>query len=168
MPIERNDVAGWILRCRPDVWDLEQVRAQGPQPVPFGIQPTYRAGLIEVGDPVFLWVAGAAAHRGLTAVGEVTSAPSERVEPDLWLDARRRDADQPYLDVQLRFFEAPIRPTVLREVWDLRDMELLRVPRALNPSIVKIRELRALQRLISHIATDDLGDNAAENTAAVG
>jgi hypothetical protein len=82
----------------------------------------------------------------------------------LWLDARRKGQELPYLDVALRFLDDPVRPGVLRDVWDLRDMELLRVPRALNPSIVKVRELRALQRLISHAASDHAGEAAETAT----
>ena len=148
MPVSRDDAAGWMLRCRPTVWDLDAVRAR-PGPVPFALARTYRRHLLHVGDPVFLWVGGGGAGSGLAATGSVVAPATDRVEPSLWRDSERAADEQPYADVALDFLPAPIAPNDVRAVAALAGLELLCTPRAGNPTIVRNGELGALQDLVA-------------------
>ena len=137
-----------MLRCRPTVWDLDAVR-RNPGRVPFALARTYRRHLLKVGDPVFLWIGGGGAESGLGATGSVVAPATDRVEPALWRDPERAAADQPYADIALEFLPAPIAPRDVRAVAALVGLELLRTPRAGNPTIVRDGELRALQDLVA-------------------
>lgn len=158
MTIDRRDVAGWMLRCRPDVWDVEAAAAASPAPLPFGLQRTYRSSLPEPGDPVLLWTGGRGRRRGVAATGAVVAPADVRAESRLWRDPARGDDPLPYLDVALHFLPVPVTPEELRDVEELQDLEILRVPRAPNPSMVTLRQLRALHRLIGAVAAADVVD----------
>ncbi len=157
MTISRIDVAGWILRCRPDYWDVDEARRRSPEPLPFSLQPTYRLALVLPGDPVFLFIGGSGrgsgGGAGVAAVGTVDGPPKESITSELWLNPEQGNKSRPYVSVQWTFLAEPIPRRELVDTWDLRHLELLRVPRALNPSLVRIGELRALQRLTSHAAS---------------
>ena len=147
MAIARSDVAGWILRTRPDLWDIDAARAAGATPVPFALQRTYRTGIVAEGDPVFLWAAGRAG--GIVAAGVVTAAVAERVEPRLWRDGGRGAAVRPYIDVRLDFLTAPVASAAVAGAHALARLEVLHVPRAPNPSVVTAPELAALRELVA-------------------
>lgn len=148
MPITRDDAAGWILRCQPGIWAIGKVREECADPVPFALAATYRRNLIHAGDPVFLWVGGSGPEAGVAAVGTVTAPATSRIEPAFWLDPERGQSERPYISVELHFLDVPVPRAAIANVRELRALELLRVPRALNPSVVTARELPALRRLL--------------------
>jgi hypothetical protein len=99
------------------------------------LRPTYRADLVEPGQPVLLWVSGrsTATPAGIHAHGTTTG---------------RAVHDGTALRVPLRL--APVQPPVLRsELLEhpvLRGAEVLRMPAGSNPSYLTRDELAALRR----------------------
>jgi hypothetical protein len=98
------------------------------------LRPTYRADLVEAGQPVLLWVSGRdpSTPAGVHARG-VTAGPAAY------------DGSQVRVPLRLE----PVVPPVLRaEMLDhlvLRGAEVLRMPAGSNPSYLTLDELAALE-----------------------
>ncbi len=75
-----SPVGAWLLKARPDVWDVHGALRSGSPITSWPMASTYRVTLVAPGQPCGLWVAAGGPGdppAGLYAVGSVTSAPVE-------------------------------------------------------------------------------------------
>jgi hypothetical protein len=124
--LERDDVATWVLKANPDIYDVEAALEVGAFDE-WRLAPSYRLELISVGDPCLLWVTGE--DRGFCGAGEVTDLPVVgQGGTEYWRDLREKMKVRPYL------------PVDMRPIPKIREDELLSDPRFGEPEIIRVRQ----------------------------
>lgn len=143
-----------MLKAAPGVWDLEAALASGDVPTSWRLAPTYRVDLVDTGDPVVLWrTRGWAGPCGVVAVGLVLDRPDLAdevpgdVDDPLWVSASARDRPRPRLEVSLDVLDSPVAVEQTDAVAELRNLEVRRVPRIGNPSVITPAQWGALKRI---------------------
>ncbi|SDP59346.1 hypothetical protein SAMN05660199_04326 [Klenkia soli] len=132
--LTRADVGCWVLKSA----RLPDLVAPGWAPgtavdLTRCVRPSYRLGLISVGDPVLLWCSGRA-DPGVHATGTVTGA----VEAS---------DDGPVVVVRWVRREPPLPRGALLADPVARDAEVLRMPAGSNPSWLSPAQWRAVRDL---------------------
>jgi hypothetical protein len=165
-------VAGWLLKAAPGVWDLEAALAAGEVPTSWRLARSYRVALVRVGDPVVLWrTRGWSGPAGVVAFGSVEAPPSggrrssgatagasggpaivDELPGDAsdprWLDAAARDRPRPRVHIRLEVLDDPLTLEQVANHPDLTGLEVRRVPRIGNPSVITPDQLQALESLL--------------------
>ncbi len=143
------------MKAAPGVWDLESALAAGEVPTSWRLAPTYRVELIQPGDPVVLWrTRGWSGPAGVVAAGSVVAAPDpsdvRRGDPDdhRWVSPAARDQPRPRVEVGLEVLSQPVTVERTDGVPALRRLEVRRVPRIGNPSVITPEQWLALERLM--------------------
>ena len=143
-----------MLKAAPGVWDLEEALAAGEVPTSWRLAPTYRVELIEPGDPVVLWrTRGWSGPAGVVAVGAVLERPdpsdlrSGDPEDPRWVSRAARDRPRPRVEVALEVLPRPVPVERCDAVPALAGLEVRRVPRIGNPSVITPGEWMALGAL---------------------
>jgi len=80
-----SPVGAWLLKARPDVWDVHGALRSATPITSWPMAVTYRVNLVAPGQPCGLWItAGGPGHppAGLYATGWITSAPVEDPESE--------------------------------------------------------------------------------------
>jgi hypothetical protein len=97
------------------------------------VRPTYRAGLVEPGQPVLLWVSGRSATTpaGVHAQGVTTGVA-------------RYDGSSISVPLTLEPVEPPVPRALLLDHPVLSGIEVLRMPAGSNPSYLTREQLAAL------------------------
>lgn len=137
------------------MWDLEAALADGDVPTSWRLAATYRVELIEPGDPVVLWrTRGWTGPSGIVAVGHVAERSDrfdERpgdVDDRRWVSASARDRPRPRVEVRLEVLGTPVSVERTDRVAQLRNLEVRRVPRIGNPSVITPDQWEALKKLL--------------------
>jgi len=150
-----QDVGGWTLTCNPNTWDLRDFLAAGGGRIDgWSVQPSYRLGLIEPGQPVYLWVTKGAADidSGVWARGCVVERPQRDVPDWRWLDHEKARRTDTFLPLDLHLFELLVPRDHVRGTRGLEDLEILRSPQMSNPQVVRPAEVALLDGLIGPLA----------------
>ncbi len=146
------DVGGWLLKARRDVWDVVGAMAGREPLTSWRLTPSYRVGMIRVGDPVVLWLTGSTRQMpppGVWAVGTVTGDIDERQgSGGGWIDLEARDQVRPRVPVNLSVLEQPLLRTELAAHADFAEAEILVAPRVGNPGVLRRRELAVIADLV--------------------
>ena len=152
-----TEIGGWLLKAAPGVWDLEAALAEGDVPTSWRLAFSYRVGLINDGDPVVLWrTRGWSGPSGVVAIGQVNEPPDLAAErpgdPDdhRWVSPSERDRPRPRVGVALRVLEVPVPVERIDAVGALRSLEVRRVPRIGNPSVITPGQWAALVAMLEH------------------
>ena len=162
MPVERADIAAWLLKCNPQVWNLEAFLADGNDYIDsWSVADNYRTGLMEPGDRVLFWVSGPAAGampRGIWGFGHVTGYPRATVDiedeeaeegrEDYWLNLKQAARVRFFVPVYVTLFDKPVAATSLMKTPGLRSLEVVRAPQMSNPSFISPDELELLTPLM--------------------
>lgn len=148
--LDVETVAAWVLRSSPDVYDVETAIASGEVPEGWRLAYSYRVDMIDIGDPVVLWLSGSAS--GIIAAGAVAGPPDmDQGGTRYWIDEEEKAKVRPYLPVELH-------PVSKIEKWELmsdrrfNQAEVIRVPQMGNPSYLTDDEF-ALVRELMGLAT---------------
>lgn len=75
-----TEVAGWVFKANPEVWDVEAHLAGHGSVDRWTLAPGYRGDLLEAGHPAVLWLTGRRA--GVIAAGTVTGAAFDDLDED--------------------------------------------------------------------------------------
>ena len=141
------DIAGWILKGDPKVFDLDAALENGRVIERWSVHDTYRKDLMGKGQRCVLWRSGP--NSAIVAAGYVTgrvqrgtSNPSARVDPG---KAKRAKW---FVPVELHVLDVPIPRAELKAHPVLSQIELLRAKQMSNPTIVTPEELEALEALL--------------------
>jgi len=148
-------VGGWLLKARPDVWDLPAFLAAGGIVESWSLVDSYRLELMAPGDPCVLWMTGATGSRptpGLWAMGEIAGVPElgdggDDADDGFWLSDGERDRPRPRIAVRLDFFDPPIPRSVFADDPRFARAEIFRAPRAANPVALTPAELACLHEI---------------------
>jgi hypothetical protein len=157
-------IGGWLLKARPDVWDLPAYLAAGNIVESWSLVDSYRLELLAPGQPCVLWMTGATGSRptpGLWAMGELTGEPelgdADGLDGDghdghdgddgFWLSDGERDRPRPRIAVRLDFFDPPIPRAVFTDDPRLARAEIFRAPRAGNPVAFTPAELACIREI---------------------
>ena len=134
------DIAGWILKGDPKVFDLDAALENGRVIERWSVHDTYRKDLMGKGQRCVLWRSGP--NSAIVAAGYVTgrvqrgtSNPSARVDPG---KAKRAKW---FVPVELHVLDVPIPRAELKAHPVLSQIELLRAKQMSNPTIVTPEEL---------------------------
>lgn len=148
-------IGGWLLKAAPGVWDLEGALAAGEVPTSWRLAATYRVALMAAGDPVVLWrTRGWSGPAGVVATGSVTGRPDPldvrpgEPEDRRWVSPAARDRPRPRVDVALDVLADPVAIERVDGVPALRSLEVRRVPRIANPSVITPDQWGALEALM--------------------
>jgi len=144
-----TEVSAWLFKANPEVWDVLRHVDQGGAIDRWRMVPSYRVEFVQPGQRCVLWVTGAhsASHvPGVWAIGETTSDAYDDLSDheDLWLDDGTAHQVRPYVDLEMEILDEPISRMTLAADPDFREAEILRVPRAPNPSGLRAREFAAI------------------------
>ena len=138
------------------MWDLEGALTAGEVPTSWRLASTYRVELIEPGDPVVLWrTRGWTGPAGVVAAGTVIERPDRcelqpgDVDDHRWVSPAARDRPRPRVEVVLALLVRPVEVERTDGVQVLRDLEVRRVPRIGNPSVITPEQWQALEALIN-------------------
>lgn len=136
--VSLDNLGAWLLKCNGTTSDIADVAARRDPVRRWCVQPSYRTELMDAGQPLLFWVSGdRRTGPGVWATGELTGPPV--------LD----DGDRPKLRVplELRWFDEGSRVPrdLLRADERLAGLEVLRQPRAANPSFVTPAQLAAIR-----------------------
>jgi hypothetical protein len=131
------EIAAWMLKANPDVWDVIGHLNAGRVIDSWGVMPGYRADLMEPGDRCFVWVTGprgASWTPGIWAMGTVTAPPVPSEDEGLRL---RVGLDVHGLEPRLSRQELKSDPRFVAA-------EILRLPRMGNPLVITPAEVAAI------------------------
>ena len=131
---EGTEVAAWVFKANPDVWDVEGHLASHGAVNRWTLAPGYRGDLIAAGHPAVLWLTGARA--GVIAAGRVTGSAYEDLDAD---DGRLRR----WVPVALDAVDPVRKPTLLADPRCQR-LEMVRSARLGSPLALTQAELDAL------------------------
>ena len=143
------DWGAWVFKCNPDVWDVIGALEDGKGIDSWRVRESYRLGLMEPGDPFYLWVTGKQSQRGIWLYGHITGTFSPGVtdphyregpppsEPELFAEFR----DESWLDPH-------IPAGWLLQDPRFRDPEVVRAPQIANPSYFTKAEVAAVEDII--------------------
>lgn len=93
---------------------------------------------------------------GVVAIGQVNEPPDLAAErpgdPDdhRWVSPSERDRPRPRVGVALRVLEVPVPVERIDAVGALRSLEVRRVPRIGNPSVITPGQWAALMAMLEH------------------
>jgi hypothetical protein len=152
------EIAAWILKARPDMWDVGDWLSSGEQARSWRLADGPRVGLMAPGQRCFLWVTGPAAAPttpGIWAWGTVTGEVFDRAgDPDdvRWTDRDAQRQERPCVPVELTVLAEPIRRSDLRDDPRFTGCEILRAPRVGNPVVVSPGELAVLDEWLEGAA----------------
>jgi hypothetical protein len=139
--VTRESLGAWLIKVAPDAFPVEEHVRDGFRGVTTRcVRPSYRADLIERGQPVLLWVSGNESRvpAGIYAQGRTTG----RVDTEL------------VMPVAL----APLEPPILRaEIVAhpvLSSIEVVRMAAGSNPSFLSREHLDELRRRWPQVESD--------------
>lgn len=142
-----------MFKAKPEVWDIGAAFRDGVKLDWWRLAPTYRAGLLKIGQPCVLWVTRGDSRvpSGVWAVGEIDGEVFEDVgDPDdeLWRDQAAQRQLRPRVPIRLDVLEEPVLREEIMGDPRLSSIEILRVPRIGNPASLSPEEWLAMQDLI--------------------
>lgn len=153
--LDRQAIAGWLLKANPAIYDVE---AALQDRVPFSswrLAPSYRLELIAPSDPVVLWLTGP--DRGVIAAGVVTDVPvTSRGGTEYWVDAEEKAKIRPYLPVRMTPIPK-IREEELTSSASFQQAEVIRVRQMGNPSFLTHDELAIVKDLMGPRLVREVG-----------
>ena len=140
--ITRERLGSWLLKTRPGPGALLEPGADGRRVFRERcVARTYRAQLMQPGDPVLLWLSGPSGGHGPTpgiwGVGQVTDAAGVNEAGQFAVGLELPVAD-----------EVLLARDVLRADRGLAALEVLRMPAASNPSWLDREQWDALRGLL--------------------
>ena len=148
-----SPVGAWIFKANPAVWDVGSALRSGATVDQWRMAQTYRADLVAAGHPCALWVTnGDPRHEpGIWAVGEVIGEATEDVgDPDdpLWRDRAAQRQVRPYVDVRMEPRRHSLPRDLIRRDPRVSGIEVLRTPRAPNPTAATPEQWAVLSELL--------------------
>lgn len=153
----------WLVKADPQKWDIGRWLRGEVEITAWSVRDTYRLGLVRPGQPVVLWISGKArAHpAGAYALGRVLGPP-ETGQPDAdWLDLEAAASHDLFLPMSLGLLSEPVLRQEFLEHGALRDSEVIRQPKASNPSFLTKTEYAALLDLAGEEMDITLGPHGA-------
>ena len=144
------DIGAWILKARPDMWDIAGWLAGDEPAGSWRLADGPRVDLLAPGQRCFLWVTGPARARltpGVWATGTITGevfVQAGDLDDPRWTDRQAQRQERPFVPVELERFTEPISRTELRADPRFALSEILRAPRVGNPVVVTPGELAVL------------------------
>jgi hypothetical protein len=141
------DIAGWILKGDPKVFDLDAALENGRVVERWSVHDTYRKDLMGKGQRCVLWRSGP--NGAIVAAGYVTG-PVQRgtSDPSAWVDPGKAKRAKWFVPVELHVLDVPIPRAELKAHPVLSQVELLRAKQMSNPTIVTSEELEVLEELL--------------------
>ena len=132
--VSRDVLGAWLLRCNPTRTELARRFAD-----PVGhwcVSDNYRSRLIQVDDPVLLWISGRDPRyvRGIWGVGRVTAPAAD-------------SADGLRIGLELRLRDDPLTTDAELRAVGIDDLEVQRMPQGSNPSWVSRARLEQITAL---------------------
>ena len=138
-----TEVAAWVFKANPDVWDVEGHLARHGAVDRWTLAPGYRGDLVAAGHPAVLWLTGARA--GVIAAGRVTGSAYEDLDED---DGRWRR----WAPVHLEAVE-PVRKPLLVADPRCSRLEMVRSARLGSPLALTRAELDVVEDAIGAART---------------
>jgi hypothetical protein len=129
-------LGAWLVKARPDGLPLAELRASDFAGLTSRcVRPTYRAELVERGQPVLLWVSGRDPQHpaGIHAAGETTGGVQD-------------DGSELSMSVRLHAIDPVVRREEILAHPVLRDLEVVRMPAGSNPSYLDRAQYRTLRQ----------------------
>ena len=145
-----HDIAAWIFKARPDLWDIESWLASDEPADSWRMADGPRVDLLAPGQRCFLWVTGAARARltpGIWAAGRITGDVFVQAgdhDDARWTDREAQRQERPFVPVELDRLVEPIPRVELRADPRFSTSEILRAPRVGNPVVLTPGELAVL------------------------
>ena len=130
-----STLGAWLVKARPDGLPLAGLLDSGFAGLTSRcVRPTYRAELVEEGQPVLLWISGGDREHpaGVYAAGHTTGAVSQ-------------DGPELSMPVRLEAVEPVLRSELLGHPL-LRDLEVIRMAAGSNPSYLDKAQYRTLRQ----------------------
>lgn len=150
-----REIAAWMVKANPEIWDVVAWAEDHDWIDGWRLADSYRVPMMRAGDLCFLWVTGPASARyepGLWAVGMVTGDAAEDAGGgSLWVDSGEQAKRRPYIPLNLRILEDPIRRADLASDPRFESSEIIRQPQMGNPLIVTPGELAAIEDSIDDL-----------------
>lgn len=146
-------VGAWMLKARPDIWDIGSAIEQRLDLDWWRLADTYRADLVDVGHPCALWITRGdnRVPSGIWALGQVTGEVHvDSGDPDdpLWVDRVAQKQLRPRVPVHLRVLSQPLTREQIAADPRLSGLEILRVPRIGNPAAIRPDEWETILDLV--------------------
>jgi hypothetical protein len=150
--LDRVTVAegAWMIKCNPEVWDIEGFMADGRVDIEgWRVQRNYRVGLMEAGDPCYLWVSGSrrAVPPGVWGKGTIAGDAGVGDGDEYWFDETEGRAKK-YIPLELRIVPRPALKSDLVRDARFASAEVIRVAQAGNPLFVTEGEVGAIEDLL--------------------
>ena len=145
--VTRATLGAWVLKANPNIiWDVHGDRDRGGHVASWHLHASYRVALIEVGDPVLLWVTRDHARgrpAGFYGSGAVTQLPrADDVDVDDPDEVGRWE-----LGVAVDYLDEPVTKDELL-ARGLGTIEVIRAPRVGNPSYLTSEEATVVREFI--------------------
>jgi EVE domain len=145
-----HDIGAWILKARPDMWDIAGWLAGDEPAGSWRLADGPRVDLLAPGQRCFLWVTGTANARltpGVWAAGVITGevfVQAGDLDDPRWTDRVAQRQERPFVPLDLDRLTGPIPRAELRADPRFAMSEILRAPRVGNPVVVTPAELEVL------------------------
>ena len=155
------DIAAWIFKARPDMWDIADWLGSGEPIGSWRLADGPRVGLLAPGQRCFLWVTGPAGARttpGIWAWGTVTGPVFDQagdLDDARWTDRDAQLQERPFVPIELTVLAEPIPRVELRADPRFAGCEILRAPRVGNPVVVSPDELAVLDEWLHGTGPDE-------------
>lgn len=144
-----TEVAAWLLKASPGVWDLDAAIDAGAPLDSWGLADTYRAELLAPGQPAAIWrTRGWRRPAGIAAVGHIGSAASEGFAEDdgFWVGQPPTGRMRRRVDIEVEVIDPAIALDDLASDPNFAGCEVIRAPRVSSPIAVTPTEWAAVLR----------------------
>ena len=151
-----SPVGAWMLKARPDVWDIGTALEQGLSLNWWRLAHSYRADLVADGHPCVMWITRGDARTpsGIWGYGRVVGEPflgtGDSTDP-LWIDTVAQAQVRPRIQVEIVTLSEPIRREEIAADPRLAGLEILRVPRIGNPASASPQEWQVIRSQLSTV-----------------
>jgi hypothetical protein len=137
-------IGAWVFKANPDLFDALADLAETGEIRSWSVQPNYRIGMFQAGQPALLWITAGKSRStepGFYAYGEVTEA---RTTHDSWTDDEGTSHYDLFVNVQLRSLVTPVPKSAILEIDGLDQIEPIHAPQVSNPMVLHEAEYTKL------------------------
>ena len=148
--LEERDVACWVLKANPKIYDLRAALEHGEEINGWTLHKTYRVQLMAPAQRCLLWLSGPDSP-GVYAIGKITDFAEEDGQGGgpYWRDIPKANRMVPVISISVVGLGTPIARAELISDRRFADAEVIKMAAGSNPSYLNEAQLAAVKQRLT-------------------